>query len=323
MAAKTVLVVGGAGFIGSYVNKMLAEAGFDTVVFDNLSRGHSANVTHGTFVHGDLNHLDDLEAVFSNYPIDAVMHFAAFIDVGESVLDPLKYYINNVGGTLNLLRTMIHHGTPPLVFSSTAAIFGTPLNPLVDEKHPHNPINPYGEGKLFVETVLQDCDKAYGLKSCCLRYFNATGGDPDGIIKNRQTRPTNLIPIALRSLLTPSGSLTINGTDYPTPDGTCVRDYIHIHDLAMAHLLALRSLMDGSPSSCYNLGNGHGFSIREVIAAVQQVTGRPVHAVEGPRRPGDPPILVADAKKARLELGWNPHYPSLERMIEHAWQTMQ
>lgn len=323
MTEKTVLVVGGAGFIGSYVNKMLFQAGYQTIIFDNLSRGFQENVIHGTFIQGDLTDIQTLQAVFATHSIDAVMHFAAYIDVGESVCNPLKYYHNNLGGTLNLLQMMIRHNVQNLVFSSTAAIFGLPLTPLISESHPRNPINPYGEGKRFVETILEDCSHAYGLRSCCLRYFNAAGGDPEGIIKNRQERPSNLIPIILRSLLTSEGSITINGVDYPTPDGTCVRDYIHIHDLGQAHLLAMEHLMAGSPSCQYNLGNGHGFSIREVIAAVEKVTGRSVHTKEGLRRPGDPAILVSNSDKARQELGWHPIYPSLEEIIDHAWKALQ
>lgn len=323
MTNKTVLVVGGAGFIGSYVNKMLAQKGYRTIVFDNLSCGSVESVIHGTFIQGDLADTRALDALFSTYQIDAVMHFAAYINVGESVHDPLKYYANNVGGTLNLLQAMVRHHVNNLVFSSTAAIFGLPTKPLIDENHPRNPINPYGEGKWFVETILQDCDQAYGLRSCCLRYFNAAGGDPEGLIKNRQKNPSNLIPLILHSLLTPEGSLTIYGTDYPTPDGTCVRDYIHIHDLGQAHLLAMENLLAGSPSCQYNLGNGHGFSVRQVIAAVEKVTGRPVRTKEGPRRPGDPASLAADATKARRELGWIPLYPHLTEIIDHAWKAIQ
>lgn len=322
MTDKTVLVVGGAGFIGSYVNKMLAKSGYQTIVFDNLSRGHRENVILGNFIQGNLTDPKALDHLFSTHKIDGVMHFAAYIDVGESVRDPLKYYNNNVGGTLNLLQAMVCHNIQNLVFSSTAAIFGVPTKPLIDETHPCKPINPYGEGKLFAEKVLDDCEKAYGLRSCCLRYFNAAGGDPEGHIKNRQEKPTNLIPIILRSLLTPEGFITINGTDYLTPDGTCVRDYIHIHDLGQAHLLAMERLMEGSPSCQFNLGNGHGFSVREVVTAVENVTGLPVRTKEGPRRPGDPATLVADATKARRELGWDPHYPHLEEMIDHAWKAL-
>lgn len=323
MEKKTILVVGGAGFIGSYVNKLLSQSGYNTFVFDNLSSGQKSNVVAGTFFLGNLCNPQDLEDVFSKNRIDAVMHFAAYIKVGESVDNPLKYYENNVCGTLNLLKAMLRYNVKTFVFSSSAAIFGNPNKTLIDENHAQCPINPYGESKLIVEKILQDCDKAYGLKSCCLRYFNAAGGDPERKIKTHQKDSSNLIPIILNSLLNPKGSVTIFGTDYPTPDGTCIRDYIHIHDLAQAHILGMEKLLSGTSSLNYNLGNGKGFSVLEVIAAVEKVTGRSVNAIKGSRRMGDPPMLVANAEKAHLELGWNPQHPSLEVIIDHAWKSMQ
>lgn len=324
MSQKTVLVVGGAGFIGSHVNLMLNSAGYNTIVFDNLSRGNPSAVIHGTLIKGDISNPAELDAVFKKYKIDAVMHFAAYTDVGESCEQPLKYYQNNVAGTLNLLEAMIRHHVNIFVFSSSAAVYGQPNKPLIDENHPCNPINPYGEGKWMVEKILQNCSliKNHSIRSCSLRYFNAAGGDPDGLIKNHRTKENNLIPLILRSLKNKS-SITIFGTDYPTPDGTCIRDYIHVNDLAQAHINAMEKLLTNSPSSCYNLGNGQGFSVRQVISAVERVTGMKVRAIEGDRRPGDPPILVADAHKAHQELNWIPQYPSLEIIVEHAWKAMK
>ncbi|MBS4167521.1 UDP-glucose 4-epimerase GalE [Parachlamydia sp. AcF125] len=322
MRSKTVLVVGGAGFIGSHVNKMLHQAGYQTVVLDNMNTGTQAAVTRGSFIKGDLADSACLDFIFSSYIIDAVMHFAALIDVGESVREPALYYRNNVANTLNLLEAMHRHHIPIFIFSSSAAIFGTPQAPIITEEHPCHPINPYGETKWVVEKMLRDFELAYGLKSTCLRYFNAAGGDPEGEIKNFKKKETNLIPLVLRSLITPQGCVSIYGTDYPTPDGTCIRDYIHVCDLGEAHILAMQQLFEGAPSDFYNLGNGQGFSVRQVIQKAEQVTGLKVQVIEADRRPGDPPILVADAQKAAHQLGWRPHYPELETMIKHAWQAL-
>lgn len=319
-----VLVVGGAGFIGSNVNKILHEAGYYTIVFDNLSRGSREAVICGEFFFGDMANPADLKRVFSTYSIDAVMHFAAFTDVGESVINPSVYYRNNVVNTLNLLDAMVEFGVKQFIFSSSAAIFGLPQHKYIKESHPCAPINPYGETKLIVEKILRDYAHAYGLKSCCLRYFNAAGGDPDNKVRNFRKKENNLIPIALRSLLDPNGFLTIFGTDYPTTDGTCIRDYIHVYDLAQAHISAMEQLFESPPGQCYhyNLGNGNGFSVLEVINAVEKVTGRHLSVIKGGRREGDPPILLADSQKAFLELSWVPKYPQLEPMIEHAWNAM-
>lgn len=321
---ETILVVGGAGFIGSHVNKMLHQRGFQTIVLDDLSRGTRQMVQEGTFIQGNLGDREVLHRIFQNYPIDAVMHFAALTDVGESIVEPLKYYTHNVMFTLTLLESMRQHGIRRLIFSSSAAIFGLPQQEGISETHPCQPINPYGESKLMVETILRRADEVYGIKSCCLRYFNAAGGDPEGKRKNFnfQRKENNLIPIILKNLKNSNPAITINGTDYSTPDGTCVRDYIHIEDIGEAHIAAMEKLFEGSSSTHYNLGNGRGFSVREIISAASRVTGCNINVIEGPRRAGDPPVLVADAQKAFRELGWKPRYPSVETMISHAWQAL-
>jgi UDP-glucose 4-epimerase len=320
MNDPVILVTGGAGFIGSHVNKMLHRAGYQTVVLDNLSSGCREAICYGTFIEGDIADTNLLTDIFDHYPIAAIMHFAAFIDVGESVKNPAKYYLNNVSHTLNLLITMLRYEVKTFIFSSTAAIFGLPLELLIQEDHPCHPINPYGETKWIVEKMLRDFEAAYRIRFCCLRYFNAAGGDPEGEIKNYQQHTHNLIPRILLSLKKSEGIVTINGTDYPTRDGTCIRDYIHIQDLATAHVTAMEQLLAGSSSNYYNLGNGQGFSVREVIHATEKVLGRKVQVVEGPRRVGDPAFLLADPGKAARELGWHPRY-SLEEMIQHAWRA--
>jgi UDP-glucose 4-epimerase len=323
MRNKTILVAGGAGYIGAHVNKILQKTDYQTIVLDNLSRGHEKNVVQGQFIKGNIQDSELLSHIFTNNKIDCVMHFAACIDVGESVIDPAKYYQNNVSATLNLLESMIKHKVLKFVFSSTAAIFGIPQEKVIRESHPKNPISPYGSSKLIVEGMLADFDKAYGLKSCTLRYFNAAGGDPESEIKYCEKKESNLIPIILKSLKSPSGSITIFGTDYETPDGTCIRDYIHVNDLASAHILGMEKLFNENESANYNLGNGHGFSVREVIQAAEKVTGLKVNAINGARRLGDPAYLVANSDKAKEELGWRPKYGALEQMIEHAWLAMR
>jgi UDP-glucose 4-epimerase len=322
MKQKTILITGGAGFVGSHVNKMLNKQGYQTIVFDNLSRGNIKAVRYGTFVKGDLGNATELDQLFTKHHIDALMHFAALIDVRESVVDPAKYYINNFSYTLNLLEAMRKHNVKIFIFSSSAAVYGYPQRERISETHPCNPINPYGKTKLMVEHCLQDYNKAYGLKYVSLRYFNAAGGDPDGEIKNYQSKPTNLIPIALQSLKSKDGSLTIHGTDYPTPDGTCVRDYVHVNDLGNAHILALEKLLSGGNSESYNLGNEKGCSVREVVEAIESVTSKKVNVIEGPPRAGDPPFLIAESKKVRKELGWQPNFPDLDSMITHAWKAL-
>lgn len=308
---KKILIVGGAGYIGSHVNKMLHQVGYDTIILDNLSRGNRNAVTRGHFIEGDMSDTPLLNHMFSENKIDAVMHFAAFIDVRESVEHPAKYYTNNVAHTLNLLNAMQRHKVQHFIFSSTASIYGNPVTIPMSENHPTEPINPYGASKLMIETILADLKN---IRYCSLRYFNAAGGDPEGEIRNYQTKPTHLIPIVLNSLRTKT-PVTIYGTDYETRDGTALRDYIHVNDLARAHIQALELPY----SSCFNLGNGIGFTVKEVIAAVENVTGEKVETLEGPRRAGDPPILLANSDKARRELGWVPQTPSLEKIIEDAY----
>lgn len=320
MIQKQILVVGGAGFIGSHVNKMLHQAGYQTVVLDNLSRGQRSACVRGTFVEGDMGHPGTLDQIFSSFSFEAVMLFAAFIDVGESIYHPGLYYENNVVKVLPLLQAMVRHKVPRLIFSSSAAVYGLPMQSKIDEQHPTHPINPYGETKLMVEKMLYHFDRAHGLKSCSLRYFNAAGGDPEGEIKD-QKRSSNLIPLALRSLLTQQ-PIKIFGTDYPTPDGTCIRDYVHISDLGTAHICALEKLLAHEDSSIYNLGNGEGFTVRQVLHAIEKVTHRKLPILDSDRRPGDPPVLVADATKALKELGWQPQYSELESMVAHAWQAI-
>lgn len=322
MKNKNILVTGGAGFVGSHVVAQLADQGYFPITFDNLSRGSIKAVTSGEFVYGDISDKDAIDRVFSKYAIDAVMHFAAFIEIGESMAKPAKYYHNNVCNTFNVLEAMCKHGVKHFVFSSSASIFGYPKSPKIDENHPVNPISPYGKSKLMIEMMLEDFDAAYGLKSCCLRYFNAAGGDPKRLVKNHKTIESNLIPLILKSLLSSDGSITVFGNDYPTFDGTCIRDYVHVEDLARAHVLALEKLNETQMSQKFNLGNGNGFSILEVIEAVKKVTGKPVIVNLGSRRSGDPSILIAESTKAAKELKWNPKFTMLETIVEHAWQAI-
>ncbi len=321
--SKYILVTGGAGFIGSHVNEMLYQNGYQTLVLDNLISGNQKNVLHGTFIQGDVGDTALLDWIFTTYPVDAVMHFAAFLEVGESVKDPLKYYKNNISNAIFLLEAMLRHNVNVFIFSSSASIFGLPSTDSVVEDSPYHPLSPYGQTKLMMETILQDVDHAHNLRYGSLRYFNVAGGDPEGNLKNYQKKPLNLIPIVLRSIQKPDGVVTILGTDYKTLDGTCIRDYIHVQDLASAHIASLEKLLNGSPSHVYNLGNGRGYSVQEVINAVEKVTGILVNTVKGPRREGDAAIIVANAEKASLELNWTPKYPSIELMVEHAWMAMQ
>ncbi len=319
----TILVTGGAGYIGSHACKALAAAGFLPVVLDNLSYGHPDAVHWGPFELGDIADRARLDEVLAKHKPVAVMHFAAFAYVGESVTDPGKYYRNNTAGTLTLLEAMRDHGIGAMVFSSTCATYGTPDTVPIVESEPQTPINPYGMSKLMVEAMLRDFDSAHGLKSIALRYFNAAGADPDGEIGERHDPETHLIPLALDAVTGNGRPLTIFGEDYPTADGTCIRDYIHVTDLAEAHVDALRALLGGADSNAYNLGTGNGFSVRQVMDAVEQATGRAVPHSVGPRRPGDPAALVADPSAANRDLGWQPRLSDLDSIVATAWAWHQ
>lgn len=315
-----VLVTGGAGYIGSHMVRLLTSLGHIVVTFDDLSTGFREAVLGGEFVQGSLHNQAALNALFSKYQFDAAVHFAGSSVVGESVRDPAKYYQNNLNGTLNLLDAMREHGVKKIVFSSTAAIFGNPQYVPIDEAHPQMPINPYGMTKWVTEQILRDYDIAYGLRSVALRYFNAAGASPDAVLGERHEPETHVIPLVLRAAKGSFPALTVFGTDYDTPDGTCVRDYIHIEDLCEAHVLALQHLMAGGESRAYNLGNGQGYSVKQVIAVAEKVCGIKVPVSVGPRRAGDPPSLVADAANIRKDWGWSPKFGALETIIEHAWQ---
>ncbi len=316
-------MVGGAGYIGSHMVKHLYQLGCQVVTLDNLSSGHREAVIAGEFINGDIANSILIDNIFTNHKIDAVMHFASFIQVGESVLDPLKYYLNNVSGTLNLLNSMIIAGISRFIFSSTAAIFGVPVYVPIDESHSKKPINPYGKTKLIIEDALVDFELAYGLKSICLRYFNAAGADPAGLLGERHDPETHLIPLVLQVASGRRPHISVFGRDYETPDGTCIRDYIHVSDLCEAHWLALQMLLKGGGSNFYNLGNSKGFSVQEVIDTARRITGKPIPIVYATKRVGDPARLIADSSFARTNLGWAPKYASLETIIEHAWQWEQ
>lgn len=315
-----ILVVGGAGYIGSHMVKWLARRDCKVTTLDDLSTGFAVAVRYGELVTGSIADPIVLDQIFASQQFDAVMHFASFIQVGESVKDPAKYYRNNFANTQNLLDAMVRHGVRRFIFSSTAAVFGEPLYTPIDERHVLNPINPYGRSKLMVEQMLEDYDHAYGLKSFALRYFNAAGADPEGELGERHEPETHLIPLVLQAASGRRGAITVFGTDYDTPDGTCIRDYIHIQCLCAAHWLGLQQLMQGAPSARYNLGNGNGFSVREVIDAAKRITNRSIPVIYGERRPGDPARLVADATLAKEMLGWQPRYADLETIVRHAWE---
>lgn len=321
----SVLIVGGAGYIGSQTAKRVARAGLQPVVFDNLVYGHEWAVKWGPLVKGDLSDSALLQSVLREYAVTSVIHFAAYAYVGESIADPRKYFRNNVVCSLNLLDAMVDTGVRQIVFSSSCATYGEPREIPISEGHPQNPVNPYGESKLAVEKILHWYGNAYGIRFAALRYFNAAGADPEGELGEDHDPETHLIPLAIEAALGRRGELSIYGTDYPTPDGTAVRDYVHVADLAEAHWLALRHLSDHSTDLRLNLGTGRGHSVREVIAAVEKVSGRKVPAREAARRPGDPPALVADARAASSILGWRPEYPALEAIVEHAvrWHSRQ
>ncbi len=312
-------MTGGAGYIGSHAAKALARAGYRAVVFDNLAAGHRAAVRYGELVEGDVAEVAGVRAALKRHEVFAVMHFAAFLDVGESVRDPLRYYRNNVIGALSVLEAMIAESVRYFVFSSTCAIYGEPIETPIRETHPQNPINAYGETKLAIERALPHLERAHDLRWVALRYFNAAGADPDAEIGEDHSPEIHIIP---RAILAATGTMTLQvfGDDYPTPDGTCLRDYIHVTDLADAHVRALEAMVETGTSAAYNLGTGHPHSVREVIDAVGRVTGRQVPWTLAPRRPGDPAVLYAAPHKAQAELHWNPHFPDLESIVRTAWE---
>lgn len=315
-----VLVAGGAGYIGSHVALELSRRGYEPVVYDNLSKGHRQAVTTGSLVVGEIDDTKLLTKVMTGEGIEAVIHLAAHSLVGESVQNPAKYFQNNISGGLRLLEAVIASKVKYFVFSSTAAVYGEPEEIPIAEDHPKRPTNPYGFSKLTFEGILEAYEKAYGLRFISLRYFNAAGADPEAGIGEDHHPESHLIPIVLQVALGKRKGLELYGTDYPTPDGTCIRDYIHVTDLSLAHLLALEALFQGGDSSFYNLGNGEGYSNREVIKTVEKVTGREIPVTESPRRPGDPAVLVASSAAIRERLGWAPDYPELEQIVETAWE---
>ena len=315
-----VLVTGGAGYVGSHTTKVLAHSGFQPVVLDNLEVGHRWAARWGPLVVGDLANTSLLHELLQEYRVEAVIHFAAHAYVSESVANPRKYFRNNVANTLNLLEAMLDSGVGHIVFSSSCASYGLPESVPIREDHPQRPVNPYGESKLFVERVLDWYGQAYGLNWMSLRYFNAAAADPEGEIGEEHEPEMHLIPLVIQAALGQRPFVEIYGTDYPTPDGTAIRDYVHVTDLAEAHVLALRYLANGGSSMALNLGTGKGHSVREVIQAVERVSGRHFPVRETGRRPGDPPALVADASRAAQVLGWRPRYPELDSLVEHAWR---
>ena len=318
-----ILVVGGAGYIGSHMVKDLLRADYPVVTLDNLSRGHQSLLPGGEFIEGDMGKPDVLDGVFRQYPIRAVMHFAAHSQVGESVQQPMMYYRNNVANTITLLEAMQRAGVNHFIFSSSAAVYGEPEKTPIDEAHPTAPTNPYGMTKLMVEHILHDVSARTGLSYCSLRYFNAAGADISGEIGERHEPETHLIPLVLQVATGERESIRIFGDDYPTPDGTCLRDYIHVSDLTQAHLLALESLLEGGDSATYNLGNSTGYSVRQIIDTARKITGHPIPAVMAERRAGDPAILVADSTRIREQLGWHPRFERIEDIIDTAWTWHQ
>jgi UDP-glucose 4-epimerase len=316
---KKILVVGGAGYIGAHMVRQLVNDGCEVVILDNLSTGNRRLVRSGEFVQGSLGDPKLLDRLFKKHAFDAVMHFAAFSQVGESMNQPLMYYRNNMAETVALLEAMLRHDVKRFIFSSTAAVYGEPVAIPITEEHPCAPTNPYGNTKLAVEHMLADCDAAYGLKYTALRYFNAAGADDSAEIGELHDPETHLIPIVLQAAAGQIEHIQVFGSDYPTTDGTCIRDYVHVNDLARAHLLALDALLGDGESAIYNLGSSNGYSVKEVIAKAQVVTGKNIPVIKAPRRSGDPAILVASSEKIKHDLGWNPVYGDLETIIRTAW----
>jgi UDP-glucose 4-epimerase len=314
---KTIFIIGGAGYIGSHMAKIAHKVGYDVVTVDNLSTGHRDSVLYGKFEFCDILDTDKLDKLFKKYKPDAVMHFGAYSLVGESVMEPYKYYNNNVSGTLELLKTMIDNNCMKFIFSSSAAIFGNPKYIPIDESHPKDPINPYGKSKLMVEEILKDFEYAYGLKYVSFRYFNAAGHDPDGELSERHNPETHLLPIIMQAANGQRDSVSIFGNDYDTKDGTCIRDYIHVNDLVNAHLKGLNYLnQSASSSEEFNLGNGDGFSVKEVIQKVKEITGKDFIVKEEGRRDGDPSILISSSEKSRGTLKFRINYPNLKDIIQ-------
>jgi UDP-glucose 4-epimerase len=326
MEKPSILVTGGAGYIGSHTVLALKQAGYNVVILDNLVYGHRdlvEQVLQVELIEGDTSDRTLLDHLFKTRNFAAVMHFSAYAYVGESVTDPAKYYRNNVLGTLTLLESMLAASIKKFVFSSTCATYGVPNFIPITENHPQNPINPYGATKLMVEKILTDFDVAYNFKSVCFRYFNAAGANPQGLLGEDHNPETHLIPLVLQTALGQRESIAIFGTDYPTPDGTCIRDYIHVNDLADAHILGLEYLLNGGESEVFNLGNGNGFSVKEVIATAEDVTGMVISVKECDRRPGDPPALIGTSEKAQKILNWQPKYSGIKDIVSHAWQWHQ
>lgn len=313
-----VLITGGAGYIGSHTNKYLNDMGVDTVVIDDLSDGHREAVVCGTFVQGNFGDRELLNALMQKYSFDAVIHFAAFASVPDSVVRPARYYQNNVTNMQILLDACVAHGIKHFVFSSSAATFGEPKYTPIDEKHPQLPINPYGTTKLIGERLLVDYERAYGLKYCAFRYFCAAGDSKSGELGEAHNPETHLIPVMVKAAIS-SKPFTVFGTDYDTRDGSCIRDFIHVLDLAEAHWLGLKHIMEGNPSDCFNLGSGNGFTVLEMIEALSRVSGKPVPYVKSGRREGDPAVLIASREKAMQVLGWNPVHSSIDEILKDAW----
>ncbi|HUK19844.1 MAG TPA: UDP-glucose 4-epimerase GalE [Bryobacteraceae bacterium] len=322
MASRKILVTGGAGYIGSHTVRLLLEQGHDVSVVDNLSKGYRQNVPAKRLYEMDIADTAALAELMRQTRPEAVVHFAAFIAVGESMVEPERYFSNNVGGSLSLLTAMVRTGVRHIVFSSTAAVYGDPATVPIPESAPIQPMSPYGESKVMVEALLRWFDQIHHLTSVCLRYFNASGADPEGRLGEQHEPETHLIPLLLRAVAT-GKPVTVFGDDYPTPDGTCIRDYIHVDDLAQAHILSLEHLTSGGASAQFNVGTGTGHSVMETIRAVEEVTGRKVPYQVGPRRPGDSPSLVAASDKLRAALGWQPQYTDLRTIVAHAWNFAQ
>lgn len=315
-----ILICGGAGYIGSHVNKQLSKAGYETIVLDNLSNGNRESVKWGTFIQGDLKNIEDIETVFIRYKIEAVFHLAAYAYVGESIRNPEKYYYNNVTNTLNLLHIMRKFGCNKIIFSSTCATYGEPEKVPITENITQNPINPYGASKLMVERILKDYSEAYGIRFIVLRYFNAAGADPEGEIGESHNPETHIIPLILDAASGKRADIKVFGADYNTPDGSCIRDYIHVHDLATAHILALQYLNNEKKSDFFNLGNQLGTSVLQVIDSIKRITGKDFKVIISERRDGDPAKLIGSSKKAENILGWRQVYGNIDIIVEHAWR---